>query len=103
MATNSLGLDAPLTSAELAAVQSLNKNNKHHLEALQKESYQIKNTSSILLSTSRKLYYNYIGLIVLTKAIKTSKGTNPLEDRIVYQSFDTKGTPTELSKKDGTK
>uniref|UniRef100_UPI003F6BF285 RHS repeat domain-containing protein n=1 Tax=Polaribacter sp. TaxID=1920175 RepID=UPI003F6BF285 len=31
-----------------------------------------------------------------------SKGTNPLEGRVVYHEYDNKGNPIEVSKKDGT-
>ncbi len=40
--------------------------------------------------------------IVLPNTIKTAKGTQPLEDRVVYHAYDAKGNPTEVSKKDGT-
>lgn len=41
--------------------------------------------------------------LYLPSIIQTSKGLNPLEDRVIYHAYDTKGNPTEVSKKDGTK
>ncbi len=41
--------------------------------------------------------------LYLPETIQTSKGTAPLEDRIVYHKYDDKGNPVEISKKDGTK
>ena len=38
----------------------------------------------------------------LPEKVQTSKGTNILEDRVVYHSYDSIGNPTEVSKKDGT-
>ena len=39
---------------------------------------------------------------VLPERVETSKGTNPLEERIGYHSYDDKGNPLQVSKKDGT-
>jgi YD repeat-containing protein len=39
----------------------------------------------------------------LPEKVQTSKGSQPLEDRIIYHSYDNKGNPIEVSKKDGTK
>ncbi len=38
----------------------------------------------------------------LPKIIQTSKGSNSLEDKVIYHSYDSKGNPLEVSKKDGT-
>lgn len=47
------------------------------------------------------------GSLYLPKFIKTLKGvsssTNQLEDRVIYHSYDSRGNPREVSKKDGTK
>ncbi|CAL2092899.1 putative YD repeat-containing protein [Tenacibaculum sp. 190524A02b] len=40
--------------------------------------------------------------LYLPSVIKTSKGDQDLENRILYISYDTKGNPTEVSKQDGT-
>lgn len=40
--------------------------------------------------------------LILPEFIKSSKGNNPLEDKIIFHSYDNKGNPTEVSKKDGT-
>lgn len=57
------------------------------------------------LSTQETVYstnHNSANLY-LPEFIKTSKGSNALEDRVVYHSYDNKGNPIEVSKKDGTK
>lgn len=46
-------------------------------------------------------YFTSIGNYLPNK-IQTSKGGQSLEDRVVYHSYDNKGNPTEVSKKDGT-
>uniref|UniRef100_UPI002491C919 hypothetical protein n=1 Tax=Ruegeria faecimaris TaxID=686389 RepID=UPI002491C919 len=38
----------------------------------------------------------------LPEKVQVSKGTGVLEDRVVYHSYDDKGNPLEVSKKDGT-
>ena len=40
--------------------------------------------------------------LLLPEKIQTSKGSQPLEDRIIYHDYDNKGNPLEVSKKDGT-
>ncbi|MFT5436221.1 MAG: YD repeat-containing protein [Ulvibacter sp.] len=40
--------------------------------------------------------------LLLPEKIQTAKGSQPLEDRIIYHDYDNKGNPTEVSKKDGT-
>jgi len=56
---------------------------------------------SVLQSTQRTNYKSENGLTLLGK-VQTSKATNKLEDRVIYHSYDDKGNPTEVSKKDGT-
>lgn len=59
--------------------------------------------NNILLSTQKINYRHWDNNIVLPETIQTSKGTAPLEDRIVYHKYDDKGNSVEISKKDGTK
>lgn len=70
---------------------------------------KIGNNPEVLLSHKKTEYssnHNAANLY-LPKTIQTLKGnlaaTNPLEDRVVYHSYDDKGNPTEVSKKDGAK
>ncbi len=59
----------------------------------------------ILLSHQKTVYndqHNPSNLY-LPKFIKTTKGAQQLEDRVIYHSYDSKGNPVEVSKKDGTK
>ena len=67
-------------------------------EVIQTETYK----DNILQSKQRTLYKDFFMGIVLPEKIQTTKGTQALEDRIVYHSYDNKGNPTEVSKKDGT-
>ncbi len=64
---------------------------------------QFENTT--LLTTQRTLFkkWNNNNNHILPELIQTSKGTNSLEDRAVFGEYDTKGNPTILSLKDGTK
>lgn len=64
----------------------------------------LKYKNDTLLSHQKTTYNNMRNpsSFYLPLAIQTSKGTQSLEDRIVYHSYDDKGNPTEVSKKDGT-
>lgn len=46
--------------------------------------------------------YDTFGNLYLPEKIQTSKGDTLLEDRVIYHSYDNKGNPVEVSKKDGT-
>jgi YD repeat-containing protein len=54
------------------------------------------------LSEQNSIYKDFGGNY-LPKKVQTSKGSNVLEDRIIYHNYDDKGNPIEVSKKDGTK
>lgn len=57
-----------------------------------------------LLSTQRILYKSWNNNTqILPEIIQTTKGNNPLEDRVVFSEYDVKGNPTVVSLKDGTK
>ena len=53
------------------------------------------------LSEQNTIYKNFNGLY-LPEKVQVSKGSQSMEDRIVYHSYD-EGNPVEVSKKDGTK
>lgn len=53
------------------------------------------------LNEQNTVYTNF-GSLYLPSKVQTSKGSNILEDRVVYHSYDDKGNPTEVSKADGT-
>ena len=59
-----------------------------------------KNTSK--LGVQHTVYKTEHG-ILLPEKIQTSKGTNTLEDRATFHSYDSSGNPVEVSKKDGSK
>ena len=100
--TGSLGHD-DLSLFEFNAIKYLKKDNLHNLNQVQTETYIYQNSTPNLLSTKRALYGLDASIVVLPETIQTSKGTAPLEDRIVYHKYDDKGNPVEISKKDGTK
>lgn len=58
--------------------------------------------NSGLLSTQRTLYKQN-GTQVVAETIQASKENLPLEDRVVYEQYDTKGNPIVVSLKDGMK
>ncbi|SNR17107.1 RHS repeat domain-containing protein [Tenacibaculum jejuense] len=73
-------------------------------EPLEVETKKVIGGTTVVLSKQKTIYdddHNISG-IYLPKNIRASKGTQALEDRVVYHSYDTKGNPTEVSKKDGT-
>ena len=70
----------------------------NRMEVIQQSSFK----NDLLQATTRTSYLDTYGM-VLPKAVQTAKGTAPLEDRIVYHSYDTKGNPVEVSKADGTR
>ncbi|SNR17633.1 RHS repeat domain-containing protein [Tenacibaculum jejuense] len=73
-------------------------------EPLEVETKKKIGNTTVALSKQKTIYsddHNISG-IYLPKNIRASKGTQPIEDRIVYHSYDSDGNPTEVSKKDGT-
>jgi YD repeat-containing protein len=70
---------------------------------IQTESYQRgTNVSDKLLSKQRTLYKVLSGKVLPDKVL-SSKGTQSLEERIIYHKYDTTGNPIEVSQKNGTK
>jgi YD repeat-containing protein len=64
------------------------------------ETKQYKNAT--LLSHQKTVYKNWGNNVVLPEYIKTAKGSQSLEDRIIFHSYDDKGNVKEASKKDGS-
>lgn len=89
-----------LTVEASASIEKLKIQNRI-ATPVQTETYN----NDVLLATQRTNYKDWGNSIILPESVQTLKGTlsilNPLEDRIVYHSYDTKGNPTEVSKKDG--
>jgi len=93
-------------TSKTSAEQDLFDNQNAFYLPIESKSYK----NNILLGTQHTVYkndwQNSPGLNVPNK-IQILKGipslTNPLEDRIIYHSYDNKGNPLEVSKKDGTK
>lgn len=86
-----------LTSDELSAANLMKSTNNHQLaHSLQTE--QKKNGT--LVSRTRNNFKNWSGLI-LPESLEMALGSNSLEKRVTYHSYDTKGNPLEVSKDDG--
>lgn len=61
--------------------------------------------NTTLLTKQRTLYKQSLtnANVVLPAVIQTAKGSQALEDRVVFEEYDAKGNPTLFSYKDGTK
>jgi hypothetical protein len=99
--TGSLGHDN-LSSTELYAIERLKKDGLHRLNQVQTETHILNGSSDEILSTSRTLFNIDASTVVLPEIIQTSKGDNPLEDRVKYNYY-VNGNIKSVSKIDGTK
>ena len=104
VSTSSLGHDN-LTTVEFNDIKKLQKKTATNTSGqnrvatpVQVESYKNDN----LLTTQRTNFLSQGTNLVLPKNVQTSIENGSLEDRVVYHSYDAKGNPTEVSKKDGT-
>jgi len=91
-------LASDFTNAELNTLNGMVGINKINTPVLIKTE-----RDGILISTIKNAYNDIYSNLYELAVIQTSKGSQPLEDRIVYHSYDDHGNPTEVSKKDGTK
>ncbi|EJL62303.1 RHS repeat domain-containing protein, partial [Flavobacterium sp. CF136] len=95
--TASLAEGGNLISSEYAQIDRLKTHDLHRIatpvQTVTKKNGQI-------TSIQRNLFKTDQG-IVLPSSVKTAKGSNSLEDRLVYNDYDNKGNPLEVSKKDG--
>ena len=88
-----------MSNEEFEAIERLKKTDLHRLsEPVQVETYK----NGVLMSTIRTNFHEPYTSILVSKDIQTSKGTAPLEDRIIYHKYDDKGNPVEISKKNWT-
>lgn len=99
----------PITS-NIDQVTGLNYNDIVALNILKNQNrvnnpFQVENYSNSEKLATKRIIYSPNELLNSTfeYKIQTAKGTNPLEDRIIYHNYDTKGNPTELSLKGGTR
>ncbi|WP_047415867.1 RHS repeat domain-containing protein [Cellulophaga sp. Hel_I_12] len=80
---------------------------QHRLsEVLKTETYHDLNNDDVfganeLLSKMNTNYEVWPSNLVLPEFVQSSKGTNPLESRIIYHDYDDFGNPLEVSKADG--
>ncbi len=93
-----------LSTNQLKAIDSLKIDYQHRIaESIQSEIY--KNGS--LLSIQRTNYKNWgikinsLENIILQETVQTSKGSESLDDRIIYHDYDQYGNPQEVSKSEG--
>ncbi|RSC92065.1 RHS repeat domain-containing protein [Tenacibaculum singaporense] len=91
---NSLGHD-DLTPTEKAIIDQLKLQNRIAAPI------QIETFKNNILQTTQRTNYKNFNNIYLPEIFQTSKEEQSLEDRVVYHSYDSKGNPTEVSKKDG--
>ncbi|WP_418637461.1 hypothetical protein [Winogradskyella sp.] len=66
------------------------------------ETLETKSLKGSTLLTHEKTLYDTFGSNYLPEYIQTVKGSQSLENRIRFHSYDNKGNPTEISKIDGT-
>jgi hypothetical protein len=93
-----LGLMTGLIGDELSSYTTL-KTQHRISNPIQTESY----LNGDLMKTSRTTYKNFdIGKVLINK-VKSSKANSPLEDRIIYHSYDSKGNPQEISMENGVR
>ncbi|MCD8406206.1 hypothetical protein LNI91_11705 [Tenacibaculum dicentrarchi] len=100
--SSSLGHDL-LTSAELSIINTLKKQNRLTIPLQTELITKDKNENILSQKTNRIIFKDWGNSVLLPIKEQGSKGSNLLEDRVVYHSYDNKGNPTEVSKKDGTK
>ncbi|WP_408023415.1 hypothetical protein, partial [Tenacibaculum sediminilitoris] len=93
---SSLGHDN-LTTTEKAAIDQLKLQNRIATPV------QVETFKDNVLHSTQRINYNNFNNLYLPEIIQTAKGSQNLEDRIIYHSYNDKGNPTEVSKKDGTK
>ena len=71
-------------------------------EPVRVRTYQDKGNGEELLSTQKTVYDDFGGLY-LPKAIQTAKGNDPLQNRLVYSSYDGYGNLREVSQPNGAR
>jgi hypothetical protein len=88
-----------LTSSQRSAYEKMMEQN-NVATPVQVQEYQ---NNAIPISSQRKTFKLDNASHVLPEIIKSSKGGQGLEDRILFDEFDIKGNPTLFSYKDGSK
>ncbi len=92
-----------LTQAEYDGINSLKRIYKNQSATpIQVEQYEKEGSTQKLLSTQRTLYKNWGSDKILPEEVLTAKGSNPLEKRVTYTSYDGFGNPRQVAKADGT-
>lgn len=75
-------------------------NSKNRMQPITTTSFK----NDVELSSQHSVYEtDVVSRILLPKTIQTSKGSQNLEDRAIFHSYDSSGNPVEVSKKDGSK
>ena len=91
-----------LSDSEYTAVNKMQVDELHQIAIpIQTESYKKEGSTETLLSIQRTGFDEKGSDQIVTESIQTSKESGNLEPRIVYQNYDSKGNPLEVSKKDG--
>ncbi|WP_323028500.1 RHS repeat domain-containing protein [Gelidibacter japonicus] len=105
---SSLGSDL-LSTEELNTINLLkspsvnNPNGQHRITTPVQTETTVKDNIEVQLSktTQRSSFKVWYPNIISLEAVRTSKGNNALETRLVYYDYDDKGNPLELSRTDG--
>jgi YD repeat-containing protein len=85
-------------SNQIKYIDSLKSTAQHRINTpIYSETYK----NDVLISKQQNVYKNSRKMIVLEK-VQSSKSTSIPEDKVIYHSYDDKGNPIEISKKDGT-
>lgn len=103
IALSSLGFDDLDPAIEFSAINRLKKNDLHRVSEIVQKETTVGNGSTILSrNVQRNNYKDWGNGFVFPKDVQTSKGTDGLEDRVLYHGYDDKGNVKEVSKPDGT-
>jgi len=92
------------TPTEKIAIERLQKEDLHQIGVPIQTETTVTNDLAVQLSkTTQRTVFNDLGSndIVLPKLIQTAKGNDPLEDRLEYTRYDSKGNILEAKKSNG--
>lgn len=94
-----------LSQAQLDAINRLKKNDLCQPSTpIQNEVYKKSADGTLsLLSTQRTIFTDFTNDVVMPSVIQAAKGTNTLEDEVLFESYYPNGNIQQVSKEDGMK
>lgn len=105
--STALGLPA-LSTQEKNNIDRLKTTDLHQVSIPVQTVTEVKNSGGTVISTStnRTLFSDFGNDLVLPESVKTLKGiynssSNPLESRLIYHGYDSRGNPIEVSQANG--